>query len=270
VCVCRGVPLLQLAGSSLLCLSCAALAPNTWIPLGRPAEFLLALFLVVVGPIWDYIETLPLRAKPSGALRMRFYVRTIVWLWVATGVAVWAVGFSSLVTLDGIGIHADWLERHAWGWWIIAVLVVLVVLLQMVLPVIQVSVKYRDREFLEPKQLEPMRFFLPASTTERRCFVLLCLTAGICEEILFRGFLIRYFHTSPFRLALLAAVVISAVVFGTHHFYQGMKGFISTSIGGLVFAGILLVTGSLWAGMAYHAATDMTLLLYWRPRKVEV
>jgi uncharacterized protein len=256
--------------SSLLRLGGALIVGGgIWAAFGRPAEALLALFLIVVGPIWDYIETGPLRATPSGALRMRFYVRTMVWLWLATSVAVWAEGFSSLMTLEGIGIHAEWLERHGWGWWVIAVLVLLVVLLQFALPVVQVSVKYRDREFLEPKQLEPMRFFLPASPKERGWFVLVSLTAGICEEILFRGFLLRYLHNSPLRLGLLAAVLIAAVVFGTHHLYQGMKGFVSTSIGGLVFTGVLLVTGSLWAGMVYHAATDMSLLLYWRPRKVE-
>jgi uncharacterized protein len=255
--------LIEMVGSSPL------LADSGGFFRGAPEQIaadLVALFLVVLGPVWDYVESRPLRAAPSGALRMRYYVRTIVWLWVATGAAVWAVGFSSLMTLRGIGIQVEWLKRYGWVWWVLAVLLAAIVMVQLVLPVLQVSMKYRDREFLEPKQLVPLRFFLPATPNERGWFVVLCVTAGICEEVLFRGFLMRYLYNSPLQLGLLPAILVAAMVFGTHHFYQGVKGFVSTSIGGFIFAGILLVTGSLWAGMVYHAAADLSLLMYWRPR----
>jgi uncharacterized protein len=58
----------------------------------------------------------------------------------------------------------------------------------------------------------------------------------------------------------------SALIFGAHHLYQGRRGFLSTAILGLVFTAVLLVTGSLWAGMVFHAAIDLSILLYWRPK----
>jgi uncharacterized protein len=232
----------------------------------RVAGDLLAVFLVMVGPIWDYFEGQALRAAPSHALRMRYYVRTFVWLWVAAGVACWSCGISSLTTVGGLGIHAGWLERRAWGWRTLAVALAVIVAVQLVLPVIQVLIKYRDREFLELAQLKPLRFFLPAVPVERRWFAALCVTAGVCEELLFRGFLLRYLHRAPLHLGLGWAILLAAVVFGTHHFYQGVKGFFSTTLGGLIFTGILLLTGSLSAGMVYHAAADMSLLVYWRPK----
>ncbi|MGA2746621.1 MAG: CPBP family intramembrane glutamic endopeptidase [Candidatus Sulfotelmatobacter sp.] len=242
--------------------------------MGHPANssllitHLLAFFLVVVGPVWDYIDTRSLKAHPSPQLRLRYYRQTFVWLWIAAGVACWVSGVGALLTTRGIGIHAAWMERHGWAWWLAVVLVSLVVLLQLVLPVIQVSVKYRNRAFLEPRQLELLRFFLPSSDLERRWFAALSVTAGLCEELLFRGFLLRYLHTSPLHLGLVWAALAAALVFGTHHIYQGVKGFISTSIGGLIFTAILLVTGSLRAGMVYHAASDLSVLLYWRPKPV--
>jgi len=231
---------------------------------------LLAFFLIVVGPIWDYFDTRPLKANPSPQARLRYYRQIFVLLWIATGVACWASGFDALFTSRGIGIQAAWAESHSWTWWLLAVLIALVVLLQLVVPVIQVTVKYRNRPSLEPRQLESLRFFLPSSSLERRWFAALSVTAGFCEELLFRGFLLRYLHTSPWHLGLVWAVLAAALVFGTHHFYLGLKGFISTSIGGLIFTAILLVTGSLWAGMAYHAATDLSVLVYWRPKPAEV
>lgn len=232
------------------------------------ATHLLALHLIVVGPILDYFETRPLKSHPSPQRRLRYYRFTFVWLWVATAVACWAQGFRDFTTLGRLGIHVEWSRAHAWLWWPLVSLVGVAVILHLVLPVVQVSIKYRDRAFLEPKQLEPLRFFLPSSTVERRWFVALSITAGFCEELLFRGFLLRYLHTWPLHVGLLWAILAAAIIFGTHHLYQGAKGVVSTSIGGLIFTAILIVTGSLWAGMLYHAAADMSVLLYWRPKPV--
>jgi membrane protease YdiL (CAAX protease family) len=230
------------------------------------AANLLALFLIAIGPVWDYWETRSLRTHPSGAARLRYYRQTAAWLWIAACVACWADGFGGMVTLHGLGIDAAWLQEHRWSWYGLALLVGLALIVQLILPVVQVSVRYRDRKFLEPKQFEPLRFFLPNGSLERRWFATLSVTAGFTEELLFRGFLMRYLHTSPMHLPLVWAVVVSALVFGTHHLYQGRNGFISTAVTGLIFTTMLLVTGSLWMGMAYHAAVDLSLLLYWRPK----
>jgi membrane protease YdiL (CAAX protease family) len=160
----------------------------------------------------------------------------------------------------------EWLQRQLWAWWLSIVFVSLFVLLQLVFPVVQVSIKYRNRPFLEPRQFEPLRFFLPSSRLERRWWVALSLTAAFCEELLFRGFLLHYLHTSPWRLGLVWASLFAAAVFGAHHLYQGAKGFVGAGIGALVFTAILLLTGSLWVSMIYHAAADLSLLLCWRPK----
>lgn len=165
-----------------------------------------------------------------------------------------------------MGVSDLWLHQHRWAWYALAGLALLAVVVQLVLPIVQVSVQYRKREYLEPKQFEPLRFFLPAGTVERQWFAALSVTAAFTEELLFRGFLLRYLHTSPMHLPFLWAALISAVVFGAHHFYQGFAGFVSATVTGVIFTIMLLITGSLWAGMAFHAAIDMSLLLYWRPR----
>jgi membrane protease YdiL (CAAX protease family) len=230
------------------------------------AQHLLMVFLVFVGPVWDFFDTRRLKANPGSAARLGYYRRTTLWLWTASCVAVWAVGWPALFTLRGLGIRAAWLQTHRWACWAAAGLVALIVLVQLVLPVVQVTVKYRKRQYLEPRQFEGLRFFLPASVLERRWFAALSVSAGFCEELLFRGFLLRYLHTCPLHLGLVWAAVIAAVVFGAHHIYQGKAGLLSATVGGLVFTAILLVSGSLLAGMIFHALVDLSLLLYWRPR----
>jgi uncharacterized protein len=234
-------------------------------PVGTSPE----LHRIVVGPILDCFETRPLRSHPSPQRPLRYYRFTFVWL-AATAVACWAQGFGNLTTLGRLGIHVEWLPAHSWVWWLLASLVVVAIILHLVLPVVQVSIKYRDRPFLEPKQLESPRFFLPSSTVERRWFVALSINAGFCEKLLFRGFLLRYLHTWPLHLASLWTVLAAGIIFGTHHLYQGANGVVSASIGALIFTAMLIVTGSLWAGTLYPAAADIGVLLYWRQSRLLV
>lgn len=212
------------------------------------------------------MDTRALKANSTRKTRLRYYRQTIVILAVAAAIACWSHGISSYLTLGGLGIHEPLLERYSWLWWLLAAVVILWVALQWALPVAQILVKYRKLPYLEMQQLQPLRFVLPASPNERHWYAALGVTAAFCEEILVRGFFLRYLHTSPFHLGLGWAVLVAGVVFGANHIYQGIKGAIVTGVTGLVFTAILLVTGSLWPGMVFHAVTNVTVLLYWRPK----
>lgn len=232
-------------------------------------DHLLVFWLVFVSPVWDWLDTRALKTHSTRKTRLRYYRQTIVILVFAAGVACWSNGIESFLTLDAIGIHEPLLERHSSLWWLLTVLVLIAVLLQWALPVTQILVKYRKLPFLEMQQLQPLRFVLPASPSERRWYAALGVTAAFCEEVLVRGFFLRYLHTSPFHLGIVWAVVVAGVVFGANHIYQGIKGAIVTGVTGLVFTAILLVTGSLWLGMVFHAVTNLSVLVYWRPKPVQ-
>lgn len=230
------------------------------------AKYLLMLFLVAVGPVWDYFDTKSLKANPSGAARLGYYRRTILWFLIASAIALWTTGWTGLFTLRGFGIRAAWLDMHRWAWWTLGALVTLFVLVQLVLPVVQVKLKYGSRPYLEPRQFESLRFFLPSSWSERRWFAAFCVTAGFCEELLFRGFVLRELIALSLHLGLAGLAILASLIFGSHHLYLGRAGIVSTTVGGLLFTATLLLTGNLAAGMILHAAMDLSLLLYWRPR----
>ena len=109
-------------------------------------------------------------------------------------------------------------------------------------------------------------FFLPLTATERTWWIFVSLTAGITEEILYRGFLIHYFFSAPFHAELAVAVIVSSVIFGAGHLYQGVAGFISSAILGLLFSAIFLMTGNLLLPMVLHALIDLRVLLILRPQ----
>lgn len=96
---------------------------------------------------------------------------------------------------------------------------------------------------------------LPRTTAERSVFVLLSLSAGIGEEIAFRGFLIPALETASGSRAL--AVVVSSLAFGMLHSYQRTGGVIRASTLGALLAIPLLVTGSLIPSIVAHALVDL-------------
>ena len=101
--------------------------------------------------------------------------------------------------------------------------------------------------------------FAPHTRRELRPFTVLAITAGVCEEILYRGFLIWYLtrFTGETALGLTAAVALSSIVFGAGHLYQGPKA--AARIAGLavVMGALFVVSGSLWIVMALHVFVDM-------------
>jgi membrane protease YdiL (CAAX protease family) len=104
------------------------------------------------------------------------------------------------------------------------------------------------------RALAPLERLLPHDRGELRLFRGVALTAGVCEEALYRGFLIWYLGrlVGPWP-----AMIVAAIVFGLGHAYQGSKGVIKTGIAGLFLGAVYLVSGSLLAPMVFHALIDL-------------
>ena len=102
---------------------------------------------------------------------------------------------------------------------------------------------------------------LPRTTAERRLFTLVGVTAGVCEEWLYRGFLLAVVAAVGGGLPTPALVAIGALAFGLAHAYQGVAGIVTTGILGGVMAGLYLGTGSLLLPVVLHALIDLRFLL---------
>jgi membrane protease YdiL (CAAX protease family) len=103
------------------------------------------------------------------------------------------------------------------------------------------------------RQLESAAPLLPHSANENRMFKLVSVTAGACEEILFRGFLFWYFAIS---VGTAVAVILSSLVFGLGHIYMSSRQVPKTAGAGMVMACLAIASGSLWPAILIHAATD--------------
>jgi hypothetical protein len=104
-----------------------------------------------------------------------------------------------------------------------------------------------------PPALQAM---MPQTPLELAFWVLLSLTGGFCEEVIFRGYLQRQF--SVLTGSLLGGIVLQASVFGLSHGYQGWKLMFIIALFGISFGFLAKWRGSLRPGMIGHALQDTT------------
>ncbi|MYG82207.1 MAG: CPBP family intramembrane metalloprotease, partial [Gemmatimonadetes bacterium] len=107
------------------------------------------------------------------------------------------------------------------------------------------------------KETELVHAVMPVTRGEKWLFVVLCLAAGVSEEIVFRGF-VPLFVLPWFGHYMLAALPVS-LVFGILHAYQGAHGVARTSLLGLLLAAGAAMTGSLLPSMLAHAALNLLI-----------
>jgi membrane protease YdiL (CAAX protease family) len=92
-------------------------------------------------------------------------------------------------------------------------------------------------------------------------FTVVGLTAGICEEWLYRGFFLAVVAAVAGDLPSWVLVLVAAGAFGLAHAYQGRAGILLTGVLGGVMAALYLGTGSLLLPVLLHAAIDLRFLL---------
>jgi len=109
-------------------------------------------------------------------------------------------------------------------------------------------------------QLRPVAALLPRSCPERRVFALLAITAGVCEEWLYRGFGLAALRWAAPGIGNGALIAVTAAAFGLAHLYQGRMGVALTGLVGAYFAWIAISTGSLLPVMVLHALLDLRIL----------
>ena len=101
---------------------------------------------------------------------------------------------------------------------------------------------------------QTMRAMMPQTRAELIVWVFMSLTAGFCEEVIFRGYLQRQF--SVFTHSLAGGIVLQAIAFGLGHGYQGWKFMSIIAVYGACFGLLAQWRRSLRPGMLGHALQD--------------
>jgi len=105
------------------------------------------------------------------------------------------------------------------------------------------------------KQFEFVAWLMPTTKKESQYFIWgVSITAGVCEELLFRGYLMNFLSQ---YLPVYGAVLLSSLAFGLPHIYQGPLHVIRTAVMGLVMALVYLATDSIFIPIVLHALLDI-------------
>src|SRR5712664_2998565 len=96
---------------------------------------------------------------------------------------------------------------------------------------------------------------LPQSTVELLPYLALAITAGLCEEFLYRGFAMAVL--AHVGLQAWAVVLISSVLFGLAHSYQGRGGIAMTLVIGTILGTSRMAYDSLVPAIFWHSAVDV-------------
>jgi membrane protease YdiL (CAAX protease family) len=95
--------------------------------------------------------------------------------------------------------------------------------------------------------------FIPQTRRELHNFYALSVTAGIVEEIVYRGFVFWYLGQ---YMPLWAVVAVSSIAFGLGHTYQGASGALKAGLVGVAFGILYIATGTIWIPIIAHALLD--------------
>lgn len=209
--------------------------------------FIIAIVYPIAG-LFGFRRLLRRVAAGESVNRSELYRNTMVghWTLLLICMAIWA-GAARPWSALGLGLQLD--PRFA----IAAILTVLgiVVLLMQVREVKSATQKQLDRI---RKRFGKLSLIIPQNGNELARFYGLSITAGIVEEILWRGFLIWYL--SQF-MPLWAAALVSTLGFAMAHAYQGLSHLPQITAVGAAFAGLYLLAGSIWLPIILHAAVDI-------------
>jgi membrane protease YdiL (CAAX protease family) len=120
-----------------------------------------------------------------------------------------------------------------------------------------------------PNTAKSVDVLLPERTAEIAVWIAVCLTAGFCEEAVFRGYLQQQLRALTGSATV--AVAGQAVCFGIAHGYQGFQNVVVITVLGALYGVLALWRRSTRPGMLAHAWADvygglrMEFLTRWIP-----
>jgi len=211
-----------------------ALIPDDVNALG----FMLLAFAGVFLPILIIKSARRLGTGPLPISRARFYKQTILFQLALAAIAAW--------TAHTHGILA--MPRPQWpllSWSAAALMYVVTVL----------ALKFRwpSRSAASKQRLYDI---LPHNAAELVPYVFICIVAGTCEELVYRGVMTELAQ----RLIGIELVTIIAISisFAAGHAMQGLRGTIGVFGIALWFHALVLLSQSLIPAMVVHFAYDLT------------
>ena len=188
--------------------------------------------------------------SPSEAERLKMYggIRLRLALMAVISVSAWGLAGLPLAQL-GLQWGSGWRIFAAWS-------VVFVVLAAMTMQT-GLAIRTAERRRTTARAMnddESLAVLRPVTSREIWSFAGVGLTAGVTEEIIFRGFLSAVF---ALILPLWTAIILANALFVFAHIYQGWKGMLRIVPVTILMAFVASLGESLYPAIVLHIGVDL-------------
>jgi len=176
------------------------------------------------------------------------YLVTLAWEWILAALVLWGIRMRRVPLRQLLGRRrprlSDWRDDilFAAAFWIVAILILAVI-----------GILFRLVHLSTPQKT--LAQLAPQNGFELLLWVILSISAGICEELTFRGYLLQQFSRTGRSISI--GVLASSLLFGVSHGYEGVAGIIAITIYGALFCVLAIKRDSLRPGMMAHAWHDI-------------
>ncbi|MGG7620722.1 CPBP family intramembrane glutamic endopeptidase [Bacillus coreaensis] len=226
--------------------------------------WIVLLFLVMYEPVYGYFDYQKFKSRvgQNPSERVKYYKKVMLGLWIPTVIILVVTAFGPLNFQD-IGLKRININTSTLGPWVtygsFGLAGIYLVSLIYYLIGSKISIKMRnDIAELKKREHEKIAFkdILPHSKEDKRVWTYVSWTAGITEEIIYRGFLIFALLQLFPGFPIWPVLVFSSLLFGLAHTYQGYLNVLKTSFFGLFFTILYIGLDSIVPLMILHFLID--------------
>ncbi|WP_285398418.1 CPBP family intramembrane glutamic endopeptidase [Lysinibacillus sp. fls2-241-R2A-57] len=221
-------------------------------------------FTLLYEPIIGYwlYQRFKIRVLTDPASRIHYYKIVMLGLWIPTLIILIVVANSEL-TLEELRVIMPSINTKELGT-IVTYIVIGVALLYSVLLLYYaigyfISDKVKNKmKIMKQKQMKQIAFteLLPVTKKDKAIWNQVAWTAGVTEEIIYRGLLIFAFNTLFPEWSIWFVLLCTSIIFGLAHTYQNLSGVIRTTIFGFVFGMLAVALNSIIPLILLHALID--------------
>jgi membrane protease YdiL (CAAX protease family) len=223
-----------------------SMGANNYVVLAL-SDWLLLATIVLVVPIYSYLNRRRLE-KIADSHRRSLYLRSMAVQWLLALVTLFA-WWKHARPFDGLGFTLP------------SGIVTTSAEIVCVMATIAVAMRLRKMAAWSPEKTAALRaqigstaVVIPRTKVELAWFFGVALTAGICEELLYRGY---FFAVAAPYLTVYGAAVASAIVFALGHAYQGWRRMALVAAIGLFMGAFYVASGSIFFPMFLHVLIDI-------------
>jgi hypothetical protein len=177
--------------------------------------------------------------------RLALYVSAIIGVWVLAALTLLVLWLEAAAPAD-IGLHAPGpVSFVAWTTAVTAGALIGNLIIS------------RSAAWLGLRELRLTLHLMPRTGRERRLFVGVSASAGLCEELTYHGFLLA--GLNGWLGNGWWAALIANLAFGVLHGYQGYAGVVRAGLMGYVLSLPVIVGAGLWPAMTAHFLVNVLL-----------